>query len=220
MSGKSELDTLLLLLKKGAHERGVEVSLNELSKEIGSSKQTAARRLERLQKQGLIHKTYGPKGQTVGLTAGGLAELKAIYIDMERTFKKGLVKIRFSGRVTTGLGEGSYYMRQAPYVEKFRKELGYVPYPGTLDVRLDAEALEARETLIKMPGRVIEGFKSKDRAFGRVKFFPAKMKGVDGAIILPSRSTHLDVLEFISSKNLRKTLKLRDGSRVELEVEL
>jgi riboflavin kinase len=156
----------------------------------------------------------------VKVLPAGIAELKAIFFELEKIFEKRRVSLKFSGLVTTGLGEGRYYMCQPTYIQQFKRELGYVPYPGTLDLKLDPGARETRDLLLKLPSREIRGFKTKERTFGPVKFFPAKMKGVEGAIVLPLRSPHRDILEFIAARNLRKALRLKDNSRVEVEVEL
>jgi riboflavin kinase len=220
MVGNANLQTLLALMEEGAHERETKLSLSKLAKRLRVSKQTAARRLAALENRGLVTRAYGPKGQIVRVLPMGIAELKAIFFKLEKIFEKKKIFLKFSGRVTTGLGEGRYYMRQPAYVQQFRRELGCVPYPGTLDIKLDPDARETRDLLSKLPSREIHGFKTRERTFGPVKFFPAKMRGVKGAIVLPLRSPHRDILEFIAARNLRKTLKLKDGGRVEVEVEL
>jgi riboflavin kinase len=216
----AELQTLLVLMEEGAHEREVKLSLSKLAKRLKVSKQTAARRLATLENRGLVTRTYGAKGQIVRVLPTGIAELRAIFFELEKIFRKRRVLLKFSGRVTTGLGEGRYYMRQPAYIQQFKRELGYVPYPGTLDIKLDPDARETRDLLSKLSSREIRGFKTKERTFGPVKFFTAKMRGIKGAIVLPLRSPHRDILEFIAARNLRRALKLEDDSRVEVEVEL
>jgi riboflavin kinase len=220
MSGNTKFETLLLLLKKGAHEREIEVSLSELAKDFKTSKQTAARRLKELEAEGFIFRRHTPSGQAVKLISAGVTELKKVYLELEKIFKKKRAPLRFAGRVTTGLGEGRYYMRQPQYAERFKKELGYAPYPGTLDIELDPDSREIRDLLLKLPAREIPGFKTQERAFGSVKLFLGKLMGTEGAVILPLRGHRRDILEFIAMRNLRRALKLKDGSRVEVEVEL
>ncbi len=220
MAGNSNVETLLLLVKKSAHEVEILVPLNELAKDLKSSKQTAARRLESLENSGLISRRYGTKGQTVMITSQGIAELRAIYLDLENVFKRKISKLKFSGKVTAGFGEGRYYMQQRGYAEKFKEVLGYAPYAGTLDVKLEKNSIEKREILLRMQGLEISGYKTRERTFGPVKIFNARLNGVKGALVLPNRSHHRDVLEFIAAQNLRKTLRLKDGDQVEIEVEV
>lgn len=109
-------------------------------------------------------------------------------------------------------------MSQQEYRQQFRRELGFDPYPGTLDIKLDARSLELRSILLELPGKHIEGFKASERTFGPVKCFPATLRGVKAAVVLPARSHHTDVIEVIAPKNLRKSLKLEDGDVVKIEV--
>jgi riboflavin kinase len=109
-------------------------------------------------------------------------------------------------------------MKQANYRERFKKELNFLPYPGTFDVKLDEKSFASKEMLAQLSGREIKEFKDGGRTFGSVKFFPARIGRVKGAVILPARSHHKNMLEFIAEKNLRATLGLKDGDGVEVEV--
>jgi riboflavin kinase len=123
-----------------------------------------------------------------------------------------------SGRVVTGIGEGSYYMSQTHYIREFEKEVGFTPYPGTLDIRLERDSAWLKDTLTRLPSKEVPGFETKERAFGPVKFFPAKLRKLEVAIVLPLRSHHTDILEIIAPKNLRRAFGLKDGDPVQVEV--
>lgn len=209
---------LMILAREGAHRGQVELSLSQLSRSLNSSRQTAARRLSELEKLGFITKTPLPRGQAVRITPAGLAALKTTHAELGKILGEVSKPIKISGIVSTGLGEGSYYMKQANYRERFKKELNFLPFPGTLDVKLDEGSLAVRETLVQMAGREIPGFQKDGRTFGPVKFFPARIGRVKGAIILPARSHHKNMLEFITGKNMRAMLGLKDGDEVEVEV--
>jgi riboflavin kinase len=107
---------------------------------------------------------------------------------------------------------------QEGYQQQFKRELGFDPYPGTLDLKLDKASLELRASLMELQGRQIEGFSTSERTFGPVKCFPATLRGMKVAVILPSRSHYSDVIELIAPKNLRRGLKLSDGDVVKVEV--
>jgi riboflavin kinase len=111
-------------------------------------------------------------------------------------------------------------MRQYGYRRQFKRTLGFNPYPGTFDLKLSGESIELKGILDSSPGKRIEGFKTHERTFGPVKYFLAKLHGMRVAIVLPTRSTHTDIIELIAEKNIRKALKLKDGDRVEVEVEI
>ena len=117
------------------------------------------------------------------------------------------------GVVFSGLGEGKYYMSIPYYVKQFEEKLGFKPYPGTLNIRLDCQSIKNRKVLERLPGILIRGFRNKQREYGGAKVFKAIINDrVKGAVLLIER-THYgpDVLEIISKENLRKALRLKNG---------
>ena len=64
----------------------------------------------------------------------------------------------------------------------------------------------------------IDEFQTKNRTFGGVRCFHAKINGSEGAIVLPLRSHYSNVLEFISPHFLRDKLKLKDGDEVKIVI--
>jgi riboflavin kinase len=61
-------------------------------------------------------------------------------------------------------------------------------------------------------------FKTKKRTFGFIRGYPVKLNRVDAAIVVPERTIYRkDTIEIISTRDLRKTLKLEDGDEVVVE---
>lgn len=218
MGKKTTIEILVLLAKGGAHLDDLKLSLSWLASQLNVSRQTAARRLLELEDQGLIKRAVGPRGQSVRITPAGLAALRLMHRELEAIFGLKPRSFKLAGRIISGVGEGSYYMSQRGYREQFERELGFDPYPGTLDIKLDKTSLELRAVLMQLPGRQVEGFKTSERTFGPVKFFPAKLKDKKAALILPLRGHYADVVELIAPKKLRESLKLEDGDAVQVEV--
>jgi riboflavin kinase len=154
----------------------------------------------------------------VKLTPAGVATLRSLQRELQAILAKKPCKIVLKGRVSSGMGEGSYYMDQRGYRRQFKRVLGFNPYSGTLDVKLDTSSLERRRMLEKLPGKLIEGFTTPKRTFGPVKCFSARVRKTKAAVIIPSRSHYIDVIELIAPRNLRKSLRLRDGDELEIEV--
>ncbi|MCQ8904101.1 MAG: CTP-dependent riboflavin kinase [Methanothermobacter sp.] len=118
------------------------------------------------------------------------------------------------GTVKSGFGEGAYFITRSVYQEQFRKKLGFDPFPGTLNIEVgDPEILDR----IKRGAPVIHG----GGGFGDVLYVKAVLNGeVEGAILFPVKTHHrAGCLEFVAPVNLRKTLKLRDGDTVSLDIE-
>lgn len=214
----SQIEVLIQLAKEGAQRRAVRISLDWLASRLGASRQTAARRLAELESQGLIERDVEPSGQKVRITPSGLAALRAFHQELGSVIKPTQHPMVLSGRIVTGVGEGSYYMGQAHYIKQFEKEAGFIPYPGTLDIKLDKDSIALKEVIARLPSKEVPGFKTKERAFGPVRFFPAKLKNLKVALILPLRSHYTDTIELIAPQNLRESLGLKDGDMVHVEV--
>ena len=111
------------------------------------------------------------------------------------------------GTVETGVGEGAMYV--AKYNLLFERALGFRAFPGTLNVRTGPVHLHDG-TVVQPPGGMkVTCFSASAHANGRM---------VKGAVVVPEKSVHKNVLEFIAKANAREALRLKDGDRVELEV--
>ena len=77
-----------------------------------------------------------------------------------------------------------------------------------------------KEELESYIGIIIDGFKNGSRTFGPVRCYHTTINDeVKGAIIFIERTHHkILVLEVIAPICLRKTLNLKDGSKVWLKV--
>ena len=131
--------------------------------------------------------------------------------------------ITLEGTVFTGLGEGAYYISKEHYKKQFIEKLGFIPYPGTLNLKITTEYdLKTRAELDAYPAIEVQGFKNENRTFGVVKCYPAIIDNkIKGALIFALRS-HYDrsVLEVIAPVCIRKRLNLKDGYKVKVEVYL
>ncbi len=131
-------------------------------------------------------------------------------------------EMKFAGKVFQGLGEGAYYVGLEGYKTQFKKALGFDPYPGTLNVRLEGNLeTEQKKQLRSFDGIRIDGFESGGRAYGGARCYLAKVgkQGLDAAVLVIDR-THYDdsVLEVISPHYLRGSLGLKNGDPVEISV--
>ena len=211
----------IISLKKlallGAHRKPLELSSVEFASYIDSSQQTAARKLKSLEDENFISRQILPDGQLVSITKNGILALQKELYDYQEIFSgNGSNKI-LSGKVITGLGEGQYYISLEGYRKQFREKLGFDPYPGTLNIKLDMQSIELRK---RITGHIrISGFTDQNRTFGKGSCFNVRISGMEGAVITPER-THYpeDIIEIIAPVNLRNYLDIRDGSVVQVEV--
>jgi riboflavin kinase len=213
------LQTLKELALLGAIRSRIEISSDELARRLDTSQQTASRYLLELDSEQMISRELGIKKQLVEITSLGADVLAKEFSEYEQIFALPN-KVFFKGRVVSGMGEGRYYTEQKGYVEQFNEKLGFIPYPGTLNIEIEYIERNKLRLLKNYGGIVIDEFKTKDRTFGGVVCFHAEINDVEGAIVLPKRSHYSNVLEFISQHFLRQKLGLQDGDEVEIVIYL
>ena len=123
--------------------------------------------------------------------------------------------MKIDGEVTTGLGKAAYFLSQEFYTNEFKKNLGFVPYPGTLNVIVNEKYFDE----INKIKDDCENLIKPDTEFGAVKYIEAILNDkINGAIVFPAKTTHEEnYLEFIAENRLRDELNLKDGDIVSIE---
>jgi len=210
------LKTLALL---GGNEDFVVLSSRELGERLNTTQQTASLRILDLLKRGYLTRRVGARKQGLMLTNKGIEILRHEHADYMRIFEF-TKELEIRGAIISGIGEGKYYISQTEYKKQFKEKLWFVPFPGTLNVKLSGSELSKLNILRESPGIEIEGFKKEGRTFGPGKCFLATINREDCAVVIPRRSHYTDVLEVISSQYLRDKLNLKDGDNVELHISL
>ncbi|MEM3523275.1 MAG: DUF120 domain-containing protein, partial [Thermoproteota archaeon] len=128
---------MLIAIAKLAGEEKTPVSTRRLSKATGVSHQSISRYLRELEREGLVETVMTPRGRVIKLSSKGLNQIKlhaGTILSLINRVDKTYV---FTGKVFTGLGEGAYYVSRKPYLEQFYSKLGFYPYPGTLNLRIE-----------------------------------------------------------------------------------
>ncbi len=213
------LQTLKELALLGAIRNRIEISSHELAKQLEISQQTASRYLLDLDNVQMVTRELGIKKQLIQITSLGTEILKEERSQYNQIFDLSN-KVVFKGKVVSGMGEGKYYTEQRGYVDQFKNKLGFVPYPGTLNVEIEYVERNKLRLLKNYGGIVIDEFKTKNRTFGSVLCLNATINNCKGAIVLPKRSHYSNILEFISPHYLREKLHLKDGGGVKMIIYL
>ena len=212
-----DIQSLKKLALLGAHQKPLELSSIQFAGHLDSSQQTAARKLKALEEEKLISRQFLPDGQLISITKNGIDALQKELCDYNEIFSgNGNIKI-LSGKLITGLGEGQYYISLEGYRTQFLEKLGFDPYPGTLNIKLDAKSIDLRKKITE--NIRIAGFTDQNRTFGKGSCFRVRISDIEGAVITPER-THYpeDIIEIIAPVNLRDHLDLKDGHNVNVEV--
>jgi riboflavin kinase len=213
--------TLSYLLSKGAKHNYVTVTTSLLGKNIKKSQQAASKHLLELEQNQFIERIINGRNISVRITAKGFSEMVKLAAVLQKSLDSFPSHVELKGILVSGMGEGAYYMALKGYTKQFKSKIGYVPFPGTLNVRLDQKThQEAIKQFKTLEGIKIKSFSDGTRTYGWVKCFPAKLNNsISCELIMLERTHHDDsVVELISKICLRKTGKLKDGSKVSIKI--
>ena len=215
--------TLAYLLSKGAKNNFVTLTTSSLGKNIRKSQQAASKHLIELENNQFIERIISGRNISVKITPKGFSEIIRLSTILQKSLDSSPSNVELHGTLVSGMGEGAYYMSLKGYTKQFKSKIGYVPFPGTLNVRLDKkehqEVIKQFETL---NGITIKSFSDGKRTFGWVKCFPAKInQTIDCQLIILERTHHdSSIIELISKICIRKSGKLKDGSKVTIKIPL
>jgi riboflavin kinase len=128
-----------------------------------------------------------------------------------------LKKVKLSGRVFSGQGEGEKFL-ELPWVKcQIKAKLGFIPYHGTLNIRLSEESAERRKLLEKSASIRV----SPAEGYCSGKIFKALVGVLECAVVIPEVAGYPpDVLELVAPVNLREKFKLADGDKITVAVNL
>jgi len=124
--------------------------------------------------------------------------------------------LRVKGKIVSGRGEGAKFT-QLPWAKKqIAKKLGFIPYPGTLNIKT-TEGNRDLEKLLKKE-KAIEILPAK--GFCRGKCFKAiLMDNLKCAIVIPEILDYTEnTIEVIAQVNLREKFKIKDGDVIEVKI--
>lgn len=213
---------LIFLAQSGAYTKSLSMSTSTIAQHLGTSQQSASRILIQLEQNGYIEKITVGKTTLIRLTNRGIDELRNLYTILKSIFEKPM-EIILEGRVFSGLGEGFYYISLPQYFEQIKERVGFIPYPGTLNIQLlSKDSIENRMLLERIADIPINGFSNGQRTYGKAKCIKALFNGEQEAAIIFVERTHYgkDVVEVIAPIYLRGKYGLKDGDKVFLKVVL
>ncbi|MDR2845801.1 MAG: DUF120 domain-containing protein [Candidatus Methanoplasma sp.] len=201
----------------GGMDDYVALASRELGDALDMSQQSASKRILELLNENLIVRDLGARRQRIKITPKGIEELKLEYNEYRRVFELA-DQVTLHGVITTGMGEGGYYICQPGYMAQLEEALGFHPFEGTLNVLVDKEDLPKLDIVRGSTGHRINGFTQDGRSFGNVIAHKAKIRNIECAIVIPERSHYSNTIEIVCQYHLRRTLSLGDGDRIEVKI--
>ena len=213
--------TLVYLLSKGAKHNFVTITTSSLGKNINKSQQAASKHLLELENNHFIERIISGRNISVKITPKGYSEMVKLSTILQKSLDSSPSHVELKGVLVSGMGEGAYYMSLKGYTKQFKSKIGFIPFPGTLNVRLDKKIhQEAIKQFESLDGIKIKSFSDGKRTYGWVKCFPAKLNNsINCQLIILERTHHDDsIIELISKVCIRKSGKLKDGSKVTIKI--
>jgi len=211
------------LLIYGARNNFIEITTTELAKKINCSQQLASKELLDLELIGLIERNKNSKKFSIRVTEKGFQEVYNLYLFLKTSIETFRKTMNFEGEIISGMGEGSYYMSLPGYKQRFKEKLGYEPYPGTLNIKLNSKLyVDRKKEILKFPAILIDGFSDKMRTYGWVKCYPALLNesdDINGMVLILER-THYDdtIIEIIAPFSIKDKFKLENGDIIKFKV--
>lgn len=125
-------------------------------------------------------------------------------------------KTILEGVVMSGFGKGAVFMSIEYYKGKIKENLDFVPYPGTLNLKIH----KGQANLLKETKSIrIEGFKKDNKMYGGASCYRVRLNDFEGAIIVPDLTEHEeDMIEVVAPINLKSRLKIKDGDKVKIDI--
>jgi riboflavin kinase len=126
--------------------------------------------------------------------------------------------MELKGEVTTGLGKGKYYMSKEVYQKVFDDKLGFKPFPGTLNLKVEEEEREKFEENSKTL-EIRDVYEDGER-LSNVDVSPCKIEGVECGLLNLEFTDHpYSIAEVVAPIELREKFNLEDGDKVKLRYE-
>lgn len=213
--------TLSYLLSKGAKHNFVTITTHSLGKNIKKSQQSASKHLLELEQNQFIERIISGRNISVKITDKGFSEMVKLSTLLQKSLNSFPSHVEIKGTLVSGMGEGAYYMGLKGYTKQFKSKIGYVPFPGTLNIKIVQKIhQEAIKQFASLNGINIKSFSDGKRTYGWVKCFPAKLNNKTDCNLILLERTHHDnsVVELISKSCIRKSAKLKDGAKVTIKI--
>jgi riboflavin kinase len=213
------------LLLCGAKNNFIELTTSEVAQKIKRSQQLASKDLLDLDFLGYIKRNKKNKKYAIKVTEKGYQEVYNLFLILKAAIESFKYVIDFEGYIISGMGEGAYYMSLNGYRKQFKEKLGYEPFPGTLNIKLNSTLyVEAKKEMLKYPSIKIDGFSDQSRTFGWVKCYPAYINdsiNINSSILILER-THYDdsIMEIIAPFSVKEQFSLKNGDAVKLKVKM
>ena len=122
--------------------------------------------------------------------------------------------MELTGKVVTGAKQASLFTQLDWVMKQCGEKLGFIPFPGTLNLEIVADDLGLMNALKKEKGLELL---PPDPNFCIATVLPIHIGSYEGAIVVPAEGENIHnekIVEIISGEKLRSALNIEDGDLV------
>ena len=125
---------------------------------------------------------------------------------------------KISGKISGGAGRGAFFTQLDWVRAQCLEKLGFVPWPGTLNLEIQMKDVVLVEKL-----RLKNGIEliSPDENFCSGYVVPVSLEGTSAAIVIPADDVRVhpkNIVEIIASQCLKEILGVKDGDTITLTI--
>lgn len=136
----------------------------------------------------------------------------------ENKYKMSSQEKKIKGKILSGLGQGVYFTQLNWVKTQFKEKLGFNPYPGTLNLKLDKRNEKIYQDVLKKGGIDIV---PPTTEFCPSKSYPVSLGKIKAAIILPCVADYpRDIVEIMAPVKVKEKLKVKDGDELEFTIKV
>jgi hypothetical protein len=124
--------------------------------------------------------------------------------------------MEITGIIQSGAGKGAFFTQVDGVVRQCEQMLGYRPFPGTLNVRVnDSDVTRLRHLAEGNDFELVPD----DPTFCSAKVTQVTLNGIPAAVVIPAEAVRIHeerIVELIASCSIKATLGLKDGDAVRI----
>ena len=128
-------------------------------------------------------------------------------------------KLTVQGKIVSGVRKAAFFTQLDWVQDQCGEKLGFKPYPGTLNLEIDAQTLSAIEALQKNDDGVC--LTPSDPQFCEAMVWPVSIGDFPGGLIAPSEDVRVHgkhIIEILAPVNLKESLHVNDGDTLAVEL--
>ena len=128
-------------------------------------------------------------------------------------------RLKITGKIVSGAKQGTFFTQLDWVREQCRQKLGFVPWPGTLNLEIPLDSMSLIEELRPEDGIELV---PPDSNYCSGRVFPVSIEGIPAAIVFPAEDVRVhgkNIIEIISPKWLKEALGVKDGDWVALAID-